>query len=157
MFFPYAKRFINNAKKLNNLKIPTISPLALYCLPHLQRTAVHYKPVLGSTLRELSKTPADLRPLFEKFGEFLAELHQKGVYFRSIHLGNVVLQDAGDFALIDIADLKIFSKPLSEHRRKRNMRHLLRPEQDNSILKKNLEFLSKSYAKRRAAFVDKRQ
>lgn len=151
LFSPYATRFINNAKKLHQLKIPTVNPVKLYYLPHIERTAVHYKPLTGSTLRDISKNSTELRPLFEHFGKFLAELHQKGVYFRSIHMGNVVLQSPEVFGLIDVADLKLFRKPLSEQHRQRNMKHLLRPKADRPVLDQNLQFLTEAYEKKRLA------
>ncbi|MBQ0798945.1 MAG: hypothetical protein KBT63_06635 [Porticoccaceae bacterium] len=145
LFFPYANRFVDNAKKLNKLDIPTITPLNIYCLPHIQRTAVHYLPVEGDTLRALTKEMGDPAPLLKKFAKFIAELHRKGVYFRSIHLGNVVLTENNKFALIDIADLKCYGNPLSRTLKKRNIKHLLRPPEDDWILKPNLTEMLTSY------------
>ena len=145
MVYPYAKRFVNNAKKLNSLEISTITPVKLYRLPHIQRAAVHYIPVVGKTLRALTKELEDPVPILEKFAKFIAEIHRKGVYFRSLHLGNVVVTENDEFALIDIADLKFFSRPLSERQQKRNIKHLLRPPEDNWILTPNLESILSSY------------
>ena len=114
-------------------------------MPHIQRTAVHYIPVAGDTLRALTKAMDDPVPLLTNFAKFLAELHHKGVYFRSIHIGNVVVTENNEFALIDIADLKVFPKSLSIRQRNRNMKHLLRPPEDNFILIPNIDAIISSY------------
>ena len=103
------------------------------------------------------------RLLMERFGEFLAELHQQGVYFRSIHLGNVVLQETeqseaidlslhnfelSHFGLIDIADIKFCGKPLSKNQRTRNFNHVTRPQQDAEFFQENLAFITQAYSSR---------
>lgn len=50
----------------------------------------------------------------------------RGVYFRSLHGGNIVRVDDGGFGLIDIADLQLMRRPLGVARRLRNLRPLLR-------------------------------
>lgn len=145
LLFPYAKRFVSNAEKLKRLNITTVTPLALYWLPHIKRTAVHYVPVAGETLRALTKEAADPTPILINFAKFLADIHHKGIYFRSVHLGNVVVTTNNNFALIDIADLKFFHKPLSERQQKRNMKHLLRPTEDHWLLMPNLKPITSSY------------
>ncbi|HZJ92281.1 MAG TPA: toluene tolerance protein, partial [Thiopseudomonas sp.] len=57
-----------------------------------------------------------------------------GVYFRSIHLGNVVLTPECELGLIDISDMKIFRRPLSKWQRKRNFEHMVRDERDREWL-----------------------
>lgn len=110
---------------------------------------MHYEAVQGSTLRDLTKDISDPRLLLESFGVFLAELHRKGIYFRSLHFGNVVLQETGEFGLIDIADLRFFGRPLSEYQRKQNFKHLSRPKEDAWILQANLKFICGAYNQHR--------
>ena len=57
---------------------------------------------------------------------FMRRLHGAGIYFRSLHLGNVVLTPAGEYGLIDFLDMKTYSKPLSAWQVSRNFRHLER-------------------------------
>ena len=116
---------------------------------------MHYEAVQGSTLRDLTKDISDPRLLLESFGVFLAELHRKGIYFRSIHFGNVVLQETGEFGLIDIADLRFFGRPLSEYQRERNFKHLLRPKEDTWILQENLKFIYGAYNQHRNSLQQK--
>lgn len=44
------------------------------------------------------------RDLLHALEFFLASLHGWGVYFRSLHFGNVIVTEAGAFGLIDVAE-----------------------------------------------------
>lgn len=129
--FPYWHRFVRNAEKLSQLGIPTVKVLEVYQIPHLDRTAVHYEPLPGSTLRQVGDMD---EALVDQFGRFLSDLHDKGVYLRSLHLGNVVRTPAGELGLIDIADMRIRKKPLSGRLRLRNYHHLCRYEEDREVV-----------------------
>ncbi len=133
---PYASRFVNNAKALEKLDIKTIKVLdVLYCTP-IKRTLVFYQPVPGRTLRDVLKSQTHTDDIMKKFIVFLAELHDKGVFFRSIHLSNVIVSDDSDkFGLIDFADMKIASKALSRDVRLRNFKHLARYRVDQDSIK----------------------
>jgi len=89
LFSPYAKRFAKNASKLAMLNIPTVSIINLFRIPSIERTAVHYNPLAGATLRGM-KNGID-NTLALKLGKFIRQLHDKGIYFRSLHFGNIVL------------------------------------------------------------------
>lgn len=124
LWLPYAKRFAENARRLEKLEIATVNVLSWGRLPHLERQGVLYEKMPGRTLRQTEALPA------EKLGRFMATLHESGVYFRSCHLGNIVLKPAGDLGLIDIMDLRVGSRPLSVGRRTRNWRHFGRYDAD---------------------------
>ena len=126
-FFPYWRRFVRNAGRLTELGVPTLRVRDLYDIPHLVRTAVHYDPLVGMTLRELPELDADL---VRKLGLFLTILHERGIYLRSLHFGNVVLTTEGELGLIDIADMRIRQGPLSRRLRVRNYHHLCRYDED---------------------------
>jgi hypothetical protein len=136
--WPYAQRFADNAKKLEELGIPCPKIIQVYRIPSIERDAVHYHPLPGTTLRDLhqgiAEYPEDLRERFLKFVEHIQDL---GVYFRSIHLGNVVLTPEEELGLIDISDMKIFNRPLSQWQRKRNFEHMVRDPEDTLWLEKN--------------------
>jgi len=147
-FNPYSERFASNAEQLRTLGIPTPQILGLYSLRDAS-TAVSYAPLPGLTLRQaLQGLDNSLREsLIERFGQFMAKLHERGVYFRSLHLGNVLLMDDGEFALIDIADLRIFPSPLRSALRQRNLRHMQRYPQDRAwLFETHFEQLAKGYA-----------
>ena len=77
---------------------------------------VTYKSLSGEDVRALW----DVKYL-EGMADYLARLHQSGVYFRGIHLGNVLLQDSGGYALIDISGMTIWPWPLTIWQRLRNL------------------------------------
>ncbi|MBT4162049.1 MAG: toluene tolerance protein, partial [Gammaproteobacteria bacterium] len=138
--FPYWRRFELNAQKLDRLGIRTLQVRDVYNLSYLRRTAVNYEPLPGKSLRDLSGLDADL---VDQLGEFMSGLHDKGVYLRSLHLGNVVLTPEGELGLIDIADMKIHGGSLSRRLRLRNYHHLCRYDQDRQVVAKHSErFLS---------------
>lgn len=124
---PYAQRFADNANKLEKLGITCPSIIQVYRIPSIKRDAVHYHPLPGTTLRDLYRDdleyPADLR---ERFLKFVNHIQDLGVYFRSIHLGNVVLTPEGKMGLLDISDMKIFRRSLSQRQRKKNCEYIAR-------------------------------
>lgn len=134
LFAPYAVRFINNAFKLKELGISSIQPVKIVHCRKNNSYAVEYEPLEGELLRSILQASDNSR-LLEKTARFIAELHKKGVYFRSLHFENVIYYD-GVFGLIDVADMKIYSGSLSQSLRKRNFQHFLRYPQDMEILKK---------------------
>ncbi len=133
-WYPYAKRFADNALALAEREIPCPEVTGLYRIPSVSRDAVHYRPLEGQTLRQRVRAGADSAGLRERLGRFVAELHEAGIYFRSLHLGNIVLTPAGTLGLIDIADLRAGGRPIPPHRRRRNLQHLLRDEKDRAWL-----------------------
>jgi len=48
---------------------------------------------------------------FVSLGRDEIDLHEKGIYFRSMHLANVILTPDGTLGLIDISDMKTFHRP----------------------------------------------
>lgn len=133
--WPYAQRFADNAKKLEALGIPCPKIIQVYRIPSIERDAVHYHPLPGKTLRDLyrgdTEYPDNLR---ERFLSFVEHVHNLGVYFRSIHLGNVVLTPNDELGLIDISDMKIFRRPLNQWQRKRNWAHIQKDITDKTWL-----------------------
>jgi tRNA A-37 threonylcarbamoyl transferase component Bud32 len=139
-WYPYAQRFADNALALAERKIPCPEVTGLYRIPSMRRDAVRYRPLEGQTLRQLVRSGADAAGLRTQLGRFVAELHGAGVYFRSLHLGNIVLTPAGTLGLIDIADLRAGRRSLPAHRRRRNLQHLLRDAQDRAWLQADTTF-----------------
>ncbi|WP_150299581.1 protein kinase family protein [Pseudomonas profundi] len=131
-FYPPAKRFADNATELQRLNVPCPRVLQLYRLDNPYRSVVHYEPLPGLTLRQLLKLtqPPGQPELFARLAEFITHLHELGVYFRSLHMGNIVLTPEDQFGLIDISDMRCLGRPLSQQMRARNYRHLMRYEED---------------------------
>ncbi len=129
--FPYWRRFEKNAEALHALGVPTLKVIESIRLPEIDRTAVHYEPLPGNILREVPDFDARL---VTRLGAFIKELHDKGVYLRSMHLGNVVLTPEDELGLIDIADMKVYGGSLRKGLRLRNLHHLWRYEQDRRAI-----------------------
>ncbi|WAG78629.1 lipopolysaccharide kinase InaA family protein [Metapseudomonas furukawaii] len=136
LWSPPAQRFANNARQLNQLGVPAPSILETFRVPQRNCNGVRYIPLPGQTLRDSWRTlrPQQREEQVKRFGQFLAKLHQLGVYFRSLHLGNVLLMPDQQFGLIDLSDMHISGRPLSWKKRRRNMRHVLRYEEDRDWL-----------------------
>lgn len=134
LFFPYAQRFAHNAATLTGLGIPSPQVIATYRIASIARDAVYYQPLPGQTLRQLLDDAAHAQTLRTQLGRFVARLHEQGVYFRSLHLGNVVLTPEQELGLIDIADLRCQRRALRDSQRERNFHHMLRYPQDRQWL-----------------------
>lgn len=134
LFFPYAQRFADNTRALELRGIPCPTVIAVYRIPSIQRDGVYYDPLEGMTVRQLQTTGETANALRSQLGAFIARLHEKGVYFRSLHFGNVVLTPDNQLGLIDIADLRCQRRALSDSKRLRNFAHLLRYKEDRQWL-----------------------
>lgn len=132
--YSYARQFCRNADRLKKIGIPTVEIVQLFHFEDSADTAVMYQPLPGKTLRQLNNAGELDQALIKELGRFVARLHQQGIYFRSLHFGNVVRTPEGQLGLIDIADLKTKSYSLTVWHRIRNFRHLLRYREDWATL-----------------------
>ncbi|NRH27895.1 polymerase [Pseudomonas sp. MS19] len=149
LWAPPSVRFARNAARLIALGIPAPITLDLIVVPELQLNGLQYEPVAGETLRSYWRTltQEQLPNELFRFGNFLGQLHESGVYFRSLHLGNVLIMPDQQFALIDVSDMKIFSRPLSFWQRTRNVQHMVRYKEDTTWLAdEHLDSLVQGYA-----------
>nr|BFD39274.1 hypothetical protein FFPRI1PSEUD_07730 [Pseudomonas sp. FFPRI_1] len=148
-FNPYSQRFAENSEQLRDLGIVTPTTLALYRLAD-GSSAVRYQPLPGQTLRQSLQSAASAQErsaLIERFGAFMASLHQRGVYFRSLHLANVLVLENGEFGLIDLADLRVYPSALRTSLRQRNLRHMQRYAEDSQwLFQEHLPALQAGYA-----------
>jgi tRNA A-37 threonylcarbamoyl transferase component Bud32 len=137
LWAPHAFRFKKNANTLQQRGIPTVEVEHVFNLPELERQAVVYHELPGITLRQwLDKQDGpQAQAKIEAFARFVAKLHAKGILFRSLHLGNVLVTADEQLALIDIADMsfRCFG-PLSTQQRIRNFKHITRYPKDRTRL-----------------------
>lgn len=138
---PPARRFAHNAARLHQLGIPCPHVIGLYRMARPYRSLVHYHPLPGRTLRQLfGECPPDERTtVVAQLKAFIIRLHDLGIYFRSLHLGNIVLTPDNELGLIDISDMRCLSRPLSQRMRRRNYQHLRRYETDLALLGADLQ------------------
>ncbi|MGY2288887.1 toluene tolerance protein [Pseudomonas sp. SDO528_S397] len=127
LFRPYSRRFIDNAAELQKRGIPTLTVLEFFRLPTPGMTAVLYQPLAGETLRKIADQEGfdwhqNLGPLVA----LIRRLHRAGIYFRSLHLGNIVVTPDNEMGLIDVADMRFLRAPLSPAMVKRNVQHFAR-------------------------------
>tara|TARA_R110002072_G_scaffold173230_2_gene327842 strand:- start:10569 stop:12176 length:1608 start_codon:yes stop_codon:yes gene_type:complete len=144
-FKSYADKFIINSIKLQKLNISTIKPEKVFYIknhnhprdPHF----ITYKSIPGQDLRNIitnnnSINIEDNHDLILRFIEELVTLHQKGVFFRSLHLGNILLEaNSKNLALIDIADVRFkkLNKPLGFNKSLRNIKHIFNDPNDFQV------------------------
>jgi hypothetical protein len=137
---PAALRFAENTRTLKKLDITT--PEVIDCfwidadaMPEGKRvSACLYRPLPGVPLENLFRQdPKSLRALLPDLAAFIRRLHQKRIYFRSLHIGNILFLPNGDFGLIDVLDLKHCLLPLGRWRIRRNFRHLSRHLERNGL------------------------
>lgn len=138
LYSPYMQRFCRAARRLAELGIPTVRVVDAFRVKGMRQHAVKYEGLAGRPLRahlnDPKTTPVERDRLLTGHARFLALLHEKGVYFRAIHLNNVIDLPDGSFGLIDLADCHFFDQPLSEWRRARNFKPPMRYDVDRQVL-----------------------
>lgn len=142
-WYPYAQRFADNCAALSTRGIPCPEVIAVYRFREMKRDAVLYQPLPGETIRQLRAagiSAEDAARLRQAIARFIGTLHDRGIYFRSLHLGNIVRTPEGELGLIDVADMTVRKGALSRMTRRRNMQHLLRYRNDADWLAEMPDF-----------------
>ena len=129
-----ARRFKNNALRLIALNIPTVTILNLYKIKSIKRTAVHYQQLEGLTVREYLQQHSASDTFLSELGRFLLHLHDQGIFFRSVHFGNIIYTPDHQFGLIDISDMKTYKFALNKNKRLRNLKHFFRLAEDMKLI-----------------------
>lgn len=123
---PQAKRFKLNAERLLSLSVRV--PIVGECLWLDKDQAVSaclYPPLPGQSLDQIyRRSRSEFLSLLPALATFIHSLHQSGIYFRSLHLGNVLSLPDGEFGLIDFLDIRFKRGPLRAKLIKRNFQHL---------------------------------
>ena len=141
---PYSLKFAANARVLKKMGIPTVEIQGIMNLPVPRKTAVQYTPLAGKTIREIFREGQLTDELLKRLAKFISELHQAGVYFRSLHFGNIVLTPEDRFGLIDIADMRFLGRPLRESEVIRNFNHMKRYVSQDFVSEEQFEILKKA-------------
>ncbi|WP_339523276.1 lipopolysaccharide kinase InaA family protein [Pseudomonas sp. EA_35y_Pfl2_R111] len=123
---PDALRFAEHAHRLQKLGIAT--PLITECYWIDQNQGVSaclYAPLQGTSLDRLfNDSPTEFEGVLPRLADYIHHLHQQGIYFRSLHLGNVLLTPCGGFGLIDFLDMRFKRRPLGSRMIRRNFQHM---------------------------------
>lgn len=123
--YPYSVRFLRNAQRLQARGIATVNVDRVFFQPGVRRHGVIYGFLDGKDAGSLIKG-SDAEQVIRQLAGFMALLHEKGVYFRSLHPGNVICLEGGGMGLIDIGDMRFHRGKLTLDERNRNFRHLFR-------------------------------
>lgn len=123
---PDARRFADRASRLQGLDIQT--PQIHECCWIDRDKAVSaclYQPLEGEGLDSLfRKARPEFDRLLPQLAAYIHLLHKRGIYFRSLHLGNILHTPDGSFGLIDFLDIRFKRRPLGRHLVQRNFAHL---------------------------------
>lgn len=133
-FIPYALRFKWNANRLKKKGFETVTVDKIVYCREKQRHVVSYQKIPGQPIKYFLEKNKDDKVLINKLIAYIALLHDKGIYFRSLHFGNIIVKPNGEFALIDISDLKFFPFNLTTNLRIRNWKHMLKYDFERSIV-----------------------
>lgn len=101
--WPYAQRFISSAEILRQRGILAPTVQARYYYAPERCDILVYTYLEGKSLLTLARE--NNFTYMEKAPQFLAKLHELGIYFRDFHLDNIIIHH-DEFALIDIASVK---------------------------------------------------
>ncbi len=134
--YPYSLRFWRNTEKLRRLGVQTLRVERLFYCHSIRRHGIIYPLLKGDTLADLLQADPERPELLEQLASYIAWLHTNGIYFRSLHLGNLLLLPDGEIGLIDVADIRFYRMPLTAGQRRRNFAHLLRRDEHRAIFER---------------------
>ena len=126
---PYSERLIKNSLKLKKLGVHSIKVTHHLIFEFNKRmSGVIYNKLDGKTIREICKerdlTVAEIKYL----AKFTSTLHNEGIYFKAMHLGNLVLNKK--IYLIDIAKINFYPWPLWFNTRIRAFKRIFKYKDD---------------------------
>lgn len=128
---PKYQQFIDNAAALHALHIKTVVIHHIYYFTERKAYAVRYTPLGGRDLRSLM--PQNTESLMITLLDFMATLHAKGIYFRGLHLGNILHCESGGLGVIDMADMRFKRTALGMAYRVRNIAHMIKRPEDRAL------------------------
>jgi len=131
--FPPANRFFKNSIRLKKLGIDAVDVKRVYYYKMKQEHYAIYPLIEGEELRNVLRNTDRLDVELQMLADYLAMLHQKGVFFRAMQLGNILVDKNRNFVLIDYSDMRFSKRPLGLIKRVRNMHQLLRHRKDREF------------------------
>lgn len=132
---PYALRFASNAVELKKRAIPSVQVERLSRCLNPRLDLVVYPRLAGEPVRELATTAGEYQRALHALPGFVVALHRLGIYFKGLHLGNILYQSPDRFSLIDIVNVDFSCSPLVIGKRAGNLHHLLCREEDRTALR----------------------
>jgi hypothetical protein len=133
--WPYARRFVRNANKLTDLGFRAVQVEGCYRCPAQKADVVVYRKLPGLPVRHFFDDPAQMQWIFDRLPAFIARLHDAGIYFKALHLGNLLhTPGESDFGLIDVDFMTISRRSVRVRRRVKNFRNMLRYDEDREVI-----------------------
>ena len=132
--WPYARRFVRNAARLKALGFDSVAVETIAKCRDLDAYFVVYPLLPGETIRELAGRADAQRRALARLPGYLCALHHAGVYYKALHLGQVLVRGDGTFALLDIGSTRFRSRPVSVRNRAGNFFNILRYAEDHASL-----------------------
>lgn len=127
-FNTYASRIIKNSIKLKEHEISSIEITNELAFQYNNRlSGVSYKYIPGKTYRDLGNKIT--KEMITDLAKYISIIHKKGIYFRAMHLGNILLHNKKLF-LIDIAKIHFYPWPLFIFTRARAFRRMIKYQDD---------------------------
>jgi hypothetical protein len=90
-------------------------------------SGVSYRYIPGKTYRDLGNKIT--KAMITDLAKYISIIHKKGIYFRAMHLGNILLHNKKLF-LIDIAKIHFYPWPLFIFTRARAFRRMIKYQDD---------------------------
>jgi serine/threonine protein kinase len=134
--FPYAERFARNLAVLRDAGFHVPETIETFWLDkNTGLSGCLYQPLPGASIESIFRADPNLiKQHLPELATFIKSLHKKGIYFRSLHIGNIILLPNGSFGLIDVLDLQKKRSALGRSLVRRNFGHLR-----NHLRRKKLE------------------
>ena len=127
-FNTYTSRIIKNSIKLKEHEISSIEITNELAFQYNNRlSGVTYKYIPGKTYRDLGNKIT--KEMITDLAKYISIIHKKGIYFRAMHLGNILLHNKKLF-LIDIAKIHFYPWPLFIFTRARAFRRMIKYQDD---------------------------
>ena len=127
-FNTYASRIIKNSIRLKEHEIPSIEITNELAFQYNKRlSGVSYKYIPGKTYRDLGNKIT--KEMITDLAKYISIIHKKGIYFRAMHLGNILLYNKKLF-LIDIAKIHFYPWSLFIFTRARAFRRMIKYQDD---------------------------
>ncbi len=124
----YASRIIKNSIKLKEHEISSIEITNELAFQYNNRlSGVSYKYIPGKTYRDLGNKIT--KEMITDLAKYISIIHKKGIYFRAMHLGNILLHNKKLF-LIDIAKIHFYPWSLFIFTRARAFRRMIKYQDD---------------------------
>lgn len=144
--YPHARRFAENAQRLNSFGIKTIQVTDVQYCPSEKCALVSYMKPDGRTLRELFNGSLVTLPFMHQLAEYLARLHYKSITLPNISLDDILLTRDAQLMISNVEQVKFGNTPMGPFSRLKNFQHMLNVPQDRIFFQKfGIKRFLKSY------------